>query len=176
MGQRSTSRSISDDDTLVVGQIRGPHGVRGEVRVDPRSDIPGRFVKGAVLHCDGVGPVRIASRRGDDALPIVRFDGFDTREAAETLKDRLLRVSAADARSKAGRGAYLWRDLVGLAVVTPEGRALGTVRDLIRAGGADVLIVASDEKETLLPMIASVVRSVELAAGRIVATPLEDLE
>ena len=175
MGQRSTSRSTSGDDTLVVGQIRGPHGLRGEVRIDPRTDIPGRFARGAVLDCEGVGPVRIVSRRGDDALPIVRFDGFDTREAVETLKDKLLRVATADARKKIAPGAFLWRDLVGLAVVTPEGLALGTVRDLIRAGGADVLVVDATGKELLLPMIASVIRSIDVGSGQIVATPLEDL-
>jgi 16S rRNA processing protein RimM len=176
MGQRSTSRSISDDETLVVGQIRGPHGLRGEVRIDPRTDRPDRFATGEVLDCDGVGPLKIVSRRGAQSEPIVRFAGYETREAVETLKDRFLRVTTADARSKMAPGAYLWRDLVGLDVVTPEGRTLGTVRDLIRAGGADVLIVVSEGTETLLPMIATVIRSIELDAHRIVATPLEDLK
>jgi 16S rRNA processing protein RimM len=160
---------------LVVGQIRGPHGLRGEVRIDPRTDIPGRFARGAVLECEGVGPLTIANRRGAQSEPIVRFEGYDTREAVETLKDKLLRVATADARKKMAPGAFLWRDLVGLAVVTPEGLGIGTVRDLIRAGGADVLVIDAGGKELLLPMIASVIRRVDLGAGQIVATPLEDL-
>ena len=83
MGQRSTSRSINDDETLVVGQIRGPHGVRGEVRIDPRTDIPGRFVAGAVFGCEGVGPLKIVARRGAESEPIVRFEGHETRESVE---------------------------------------------------------------------------------------------
>jgi len=175
MGQRSTSRSISDDDTLVVGQIRGPHGLRGEVRIDPRTDIPGRFARGAILECDGVGPLKIVARRGAQSEPIVRFESYDTREAVEALKDRYLRVHSSDTRSRAGPGAFLWRDLVGLDVVTPDGITLGTVRDLIRAGGADVLVIEAGGKELLLPMIGSVVRSIDVGAGRIVATPLEEL-
>ncbi len=176
MGPRSTSRSISGDDALVVGEIRGPHGLRGEVRIDPRTDVADRFAPGAVLDCDGVGSVTVASRRGDTGQPIVRFEGFETRESVEVLRDKLLRVSRDDARRAIAPGAVLWADLLGLAVEDPEGRRLGTVRDLIRAGGADVLVVIDEaEHELLLPMLDTVVRSIDVAARRIVATPQEEL-
>jgi 16S rRNA processing protein RimM len=174
MGQRSTSRS-TDDDRLVVGQIRGPHGVRGEVRIDPRTDVPGRFHAGAELECDDIGPLRIESVRGEAASPIVRFQGYGTRESAGTLRDKFLHVSRDDAR-RAAKGSYLWADLVGLAVVTPDGASLGTVRDLIRAGASDVLVIEGGERELLLPMVDSVVREIDVAGGRIVATPLEEYE
>jgi 16S rRNA processing protein RimM len=177
MGPRSTSRSISGDDTLVVGEIRGPHGLRGEVRIDPRTDVADRFAVGAVLDCDGVGALTVEVRRGPPEQPIVKFAGYDRREDAEKLNGKLLRVSRAEARKAVGPGAILWADLVGLAVEDPEGHALGTVRDLIRAGGADVLVVTDDAgRELLLPMLDTVVRSVDTAAGRIVARPLEGLE
>jgi 16S rRNA processing protein RimM len=175
MGPRSTSRSISGDDTIVVGQIHAPHGNRGEVRVEPRSDIPGRFRKGAVLDCDGVGPLTITSIRGEPSSRVIHFDGYDTREAAFTLRDRLLRVSREEAR-RAAKGAYLWADLVGLAAVTPDGKALGIVRDLLRTGATDVLVIIDPEGvETLHPMIDSVVRSIDVAERRIVIAPQEHL-
>src|SRR3954471_16963299 len=176
MAPRSTSRSTSaDDDALVVAEIRGPHGIRGEVRVDPRSDVKDRLAPGATLECDGVGPLKIRSRRGPEDRPIIAFEGYETRERAETLKERFLRVSRAEARRAVGQDAVLWADLVGLLVVTPEGEELGTVSELLRAGGADVLVVKGERGERLLPMIDTVVRSVEIETGRIVATPLEDL-
>ena len=70
-GPRSTSRSISEPDGLVVGVIKTPHGVRGEVRVDPRSDVPDRFRVGASLECDGLGALTIRSIRGTPQEPIV---------------------------------------------------------------------------------------------------------
>lgn len=159
---------------LVVGQIRGPHGVRGEVRVDPRTDVEGRLRAGATLDCEGLGPLVIETVRGEKASPIVRFRGYATRPEAERLRDRFLRVSRAEAR-RDSRGSFLWADLVGLAVETPDGRRLGTVRDLIRAGESDVMVVTDDAgRETLLPMIESVVRAVDVAAGRIVAEPQEE--
>src|SRR2546430_17678914 len=80
MGPRSTSRSISDD-ALVVGFILGPHGVRGEVRIDPRTDVADRFRAGAVLECDEVGPLTVAGAPGEAAKPILRFAGYATRAA-----------------------------------------------------------------------------------------------
>jgi 16S rRNA processing protein RimM len=160
---------------LVVGQIRGPHGIRGEVRIDPRTDVTDRFRAGAVLDCEGVGPLTIESARGGAASPILRFEGYGTREAVAGLRDRYLRVSRDEAR-RATSGSYLWADLVGLDVVTPEGARIGTVRDLIRAGASDVLVIDAEGRELLLPMVDSVVREIDVAGRRIVATPLEELE
>jgi len=185
MDQRSTSRSTDvdtalggsrDDEALVVGEIRGPHGMRGEVRVDPRTDIPDRFAPGTVLICDDVGPLTVERIRGEKVQPIVRFVGVNTRAAALRLKDRLLRVARERSRDALAPGSYLWADLVGATVEDPDGDRLGTVRDLLRVGGADVLVVAKDDgPELLLPMVESVVRSIDVATHRIVAIPQEEL-
>lgn len=159
---------------LVVAQIRGPHGVRGEVRVEPRTDVADRLRVGVTLDCEGVGPLTIMSLRGERTSPIVLFQGYTTRPAADGLRDRFLRVPIDEAR-RAAKGAYLWADLVGLAVRTPEGASLGVVRDLIRAGETDVLVVRDDSgTEVLLPMLASVVREIDVAGGAIIVVPQEE--
>ena len=207
-----------------MGVIRSPHGVRGEVRIDPRSDVPDRFHVGAVLACDGVGPLTIRSIRGTPADPIVRFDGYASRPEAEPLRGRFLRVAVDEARRatkgsylwadlvglraetparepigrvtevlragetdvlvvtreaarKAAKGAYLWADLLGLVAETPDGTRLGIVREILRAGETDVLVVRDEgtRAEVLLPALASVVRVVDLAAGRVVVVPQDVL-
>ncbi len=173
MGPRSTSRSISDD-ALVVGFILGPHGVRGEVRIDPRTDIADRFRAGAVLQCDDIGPLTVATVRGEVAKPIVLFEGYDSRVAAESLRRRFLRVARSESR-RATTGGFLWADIVGAQVETPDGTQLGTVRDMLRAGENDVLVVADESgRERLLPMLESVVKVVDIDGGRIVAVPQEE--
>lgn len=162
------------DEGLVVARILGPHGLGGEVRLDPRTDVPDRLRPGAVLLCDGVGPLTMTSLRGETSSPIVRFEGYESRSAADALQGRFLRVSRSEAR-RATEGAYLWADLVGLAAETPDGRPLGVVRDLIRAGETDVLVVGDPGRELLLPMLESVVRSVDVPNGRIVLAPQEEL-
>jgi 16S rRNA processing protein RimM len=160
---------------LVVAQIRGAHGIRGEVRVDPRTDVADRFTPGSTFDCEGIGPLTIASSRGPVEQPIIGFEGYGSRASVDVLRDRFLRVPRDDARRAIATGAVLWADLVGLAVQTPEGAPLGTVRDLIRAGATDVLVIERDGGELLLPMIDSVIKAIDVAAGRITATPLDEL-
>lgn len=176
MEQRSTSKSISSDDPI-VGVVGAPHGVRGEVKVQPRTDVAARFRKGSRLLCDGMGELVIVSVRGAADVPIVRFEGVNTRTDAERIRGRALRVPRAEAR-RAAKGGYLWADLLGLRAETPEGRPLGTVSEVIRAGETDVLVVRAEgsREELLLPAIASVVREVDVAGGRIVVAPQEVLE
>lgn len=161
MARRSTSRSTDED--IVVGVVRAPHGVKGEVKVEPLTDrFEERFRVGSRL-LSAAGPVTVASVRGDPAGPIVRFEGSDDRGAAERLRGEL-RVERAEARKGEG---YLWADLIGKSVVTPDGKPLGTVTDVLRAGGADVLVVG----DLMLPMLESVVREI---GEVIVAVPQEE--
>src|SRR5947209_18585442 len=162
MEQRSTSRSISAEDPI-VGVVGAPHGVRGEVKVQPRTDVAERFRKGSRLSCDGIGELVIASVRGTAEVPIVRFEGHSTRTDAERIRGRTLRVSRAEAR-RAAKDGYLWADLLGLRAETPEGKALGIVSEVLRAGETDVRVVRADRsrEEPRFPAIASVVREVEI--------------
>ena len=162
-------------DGLIVGLIRAPHGVRGEVNVDPRTDVADRIRTGAILQCDGVGPLRVVAVRGLAERPVVRFDGYATRPQAETLQGRFLRVTREEAR-RAASGAYLWADLLGLHAVAPDGSTIGEVREVLRAGETDVLVIGRDgSADLLVPALASVVREVDLAGRRIVVVPQEEL-
>jgi 16S rRNA processing protein RimM len=155
--------------------IRAPHGVRGEVKVESRTDVPARFKKGSRLDCEDVGELVIASVRGPSDVPIVRFDGRTTRADAEKLRGKRLRVSRIDAR-RAAKGAYLWADLLGLRAETPEGQPLGRVNEVLRAGETDVLVIRPERgADLLVPAIASVVRNIDVAAGRVVIAPQETL-
>ncbi|MBU6422672.1 MAG: 16S rRNA processing protein RimM [Chloroflexota bacterium] len=174
MAPRSTSRSTETDRRsadVVVGVVRAPHGIRGEVRVEPMTDRAAeRFRVGSRLTTDRESLV-VASVRGTSDAPIVAFEGVADRSAAERLRDRELRVPRAAARRE---GEYLWDDLVGLETWTVGGERLGEVREVLRAGGADVLVVRDGDREILLPMLESVVREVDLGGGRIVVAPQEE--
>ena len=158
-----------------MGVIKSPHGIRGEVRVDPRSDVPDRFHVGAALDCDGLGRLTIRSIRGTAQEPIVGFEGYASRPEAEPLRGRFLRVGVDEAR-RATKGRYLWADLVGLRAESPAGEPIGQVSDIVRAGETDVLVVTRPEGgDLLVPAIASVVREVDVAGGRVVVAPQEEL-
>jgi 16S rRNA processing protein RimM len=107
----------------------------------------------------------------------VRFEGHATRTDAERLRGKSLRVSRGEAR-RAAKGSYLWADLLGLRAETPQGEVIGSVREVIRAGETDVLVIRADgsRPDLLVPAIASVVREVDVPHGRVVISPQEVLE
>ena len=83
---------------------------------------------------------------------------------------------AVEESRQATKGSYLWADLVGLRAETPAGEPIGAVREIIRAGETDVLVVSREHGgELLVPAIASVVREVDVAGGRVVVVPQEEL-
>src|SRR5207249_11861238 len=149
-------------EDFVAGDGRGAPGVRGGGRAGSGTGVPGRCWKGWRRRCDEAELV-IAPVRGPADVPIVRFEGQQTRADADRLRGKSLRVSRDEAR-RAARGGYLWADLLGLRAETPEGEPLGSVRDVLRAGETDVLVIRPEGSgpDLLVPAIASVVREVDV--------------
>lgn len=159
---------------LVVGRIGHAHGVKGEVSVEVRTDDPDRrYAPGAVLGTDPPdrGPLTVGSVRDHKGRLLVRFDGVTDRNAAEALRGTLLVVDAATAGATED-GEWWDHDLVGLAVVTTDGRALGTVAEVVHVPGAPLLAIAgTGGRELLVPFVAAIVPEVDVAGGRLVVDP-----
>src|SRR5919112_5545086 len=86
-------------DRLTVGRIGKPQGLRGEVTVEVRTDVPEvRFADGSVLLTDPAerGPLTVAGTREQNGRLVVAFDGVPDRSAAELLRNTLLQVDASD--------------------------------------------------------------------------------
>lgn len=178
MARKSTSRSISaagtgDEGTLVVGVIRGAHGVRGELRVAPDTDNPDRLRPGRRVIVDGLGEREIISARGGGERVILTLAGVADQVAAKALAGRALRVAIHEARREAK--GYLWADLVGMAVVDESGAAVGVLEEVLRPGGGDVFVVRrADGSELLLPAIGEVILDVDADARRMTVRPQEE--
>jgi 16S rRNA processing protein RimM len=169
-------------DTVVVGRIGRPHGVRGEVTVEVRTDDPDlRFTPGAVLLTDPAtrGPLTVAGRRWhrEVLLLMVETPGgpVESREAAEELRNTELLVPITDLPELDDPDDFYDHQLVGLAVRLTDGTTLGEVT-AVRHEGADLLVVRRpDEGETLIPFVTAIVPTVDLAGGFVVADPPEGL-
>jgi 16S rRNA processing protein RimM len=159
---------------LVVGRIGHAHGVKGEVSVEVRTDDPDRrYADGSVLATDPPerGPLTVTRVRAHHGRLLVQFDGVDDRDTAETLRGTLLVVDAASAGDTED-GEWWDHDLVGLAAVTTDGRALGEVVDVVHVPGPPLLsIVDGDGREVLVPFVAAIVPEVDVAGGRLVVDP-----
>lgn len=100
--------------------------------------------------------------------PIVRFQGYPDRSAAERLRDTLIEIDEADL-PPLPEGEYYVDDLVGLDVVTIEGEAVGSLTEVLGTGANDVYVVTRPgKKDALIPAIGDVVISVDLEAKRMV--------
>ncbi|MGH2407374.1 MAG: ribosome maturation factor RimM [Candidatus Limnocylindrales bacterium] len=155
-------------EPLAVGRIRGLHGLRGGLRVEVLTDDPERFAPGSVLHVEGdAAPLTVAWCQPDGPGLLLRFAEVPTRPAAEALRDAFL-VADTPAGSLPDGSAW-WHEVVGAAVSTSAGEALGTVADLFRSGGAEVLVVEGGPRgELLVPMVATVVTEFAPQEGRVV--------
>jgi 16S rRNA processing protein RimM len=156
---------------LVVGRIARPHGVRGEVSVEVRTDDPAeRFGAGAVLATDpaGAGPLTVASARWHAGRLLVAFAGVTDRDRAGELRGVWLTVDSADAGSPPGPDEFRDHELIGLDVLTTAGTPVGQVTE-IRHHGQDLLVI--EPGEVLVPFVAAIVPEVNVAAGRLVIDP-----
>ena len=168
----------------MVGRIGRPHGVRGEVTVEVRTDDPDlRFVPGAVLLTDPAsrGPLTVEGTRWHREILLLTIAGIDSREVAETYRNTELLVPVADLPRLEDPEDFYDHQLVGLTARSTDGTALGEVA-AVRHEGADLLVVRRpDGGEALIPFVSALVPTVDVAGGRVViadrpglVTPLPD--
>ncbi|GAB3158045.1 ribosome maturation factor RimM [Micromonospora sonneratiae] len=177
---------------LIVGRIGKPHGIRGEVTVEVRTDEPeARFAAGSVLRTE---PAASAGRQ--DAVPdqgelfkvpdeltveaarwhqgrlLVCFDGIYDRNVAEALRGTLLCVDSAEVAPPSDPDEFHDHQLVGLAVVDRAGEPLGEVARIDHAPASDLLVLRRPGGRTaLIPFVRAIVPEVDLANRRVVVDP-----
>ncbi|SFL83270.1 ribosome maturation factor RimM [Geodermatophilus ruber] len=165
-------------DTVVVGRIGRPHGVRGEVTIEVRTDDPDlRFAPGAVLLTEPAarGPLTVVGRRWHREVLLLQFEGSGSREDAEELRNTELHVPVADLPALEDPDVFYDHQLVGLAARLPDGAPLGEIV-AVRHEGAELLVVRRGEGgELLVPFVAAIVPTVDLAGGFVVVDPPEGL-
>jgi len=159
---------------VVVGRIGRPHGIRGEVTVEARTDEPDeRFAPGAVLSVDGpVSELVVARPHWHSGRLLVSFDGVGDRSAAEALRGLLLHVERSDDETPDDPDEYYDSTLVGCVVQLSDGTHVGDVADVLHLPSQDLLVVRdADDREVLVPFVAAFVPLVDVQARRIVIEP-----
>jgi 16S rRNA processing protein RimM len=164
----SGSPQSGEPEYLVVGLLRRPHGVRGDLLMEVLTDFPERLQVGARLFVGSrYTPAVIDARRPHAAGMIVHLQGVDTPEAAGAYRNQPVYVHSAD-RPRLPEGQYYHHQLIGLAVIDEQDAEIGRLTEILQTGANDVYVVKRpDNTELLLPAIAGVILNVEPAAGRI---------
>lgn len=159
-------QSVGDEQRLVVGLVRGVHGLRGALRVEVLTDNEARFEPGSVLHREGsADPLTVVSSQRDGPGLLVRFREVPDRDAADALRDYYLEATAHE---PLGGDAYYWHEIIGCTVSTADGQPLGKVEDVFRVGEGEVYVVHGPRGEILVPAVGGVISELAPADKRIV--------
>jgi 16S rRNA processing protein RimM len=165
-----------DTIEVVIGRIGKPHGIRGEVTVEVRTDEPDRrFVVGTSVRAERPSgadapwtELTVASTRWHQSTLLVRFEELPDRTTAEAARGLLLHADVPADESPDDPDEFYDHQLVGLAAEDLDGRALGEVTAVLH-GAQDLLQVrAIDGRDALVPFVAVLVPEVDVAAGRVV--------
>ncbi len=150
-----------------------PHGVRGEVTVEVRTDEPDRrFAEGSVLRArepqGGERGLTVCRTRWHQGRLLVSFAELDGRDAAEAARGLVLHVDVPADASPDDPEEFYDHQLVGLAAHDVDGRLLGEVTGLVH-GAQDLLVVRTPGgRDALVPFVAALVPEVDLVGGRVV--------
>ena len=163
---------------VVVGRIGRPHGIRGEVTVEVRTDEPERhFREGSVLllasDVDGPArPVTVARAHWHSGRLLLTLDGIADRNDAETLRGSLLLAERAEDAMPEDPDEYYDSALEGCRVELEDGALVGVVREVVHLPGQDCRAVARERaSEVLVPFVTELVPLVDIHARRIVIAP-----
>lgn len=161
---------------VVVGRIGRPHGIRGEVTVETRTDEPDeRFADGSVLLVDDHADLVVERSHWHSGRLLVSFREIHDRNAAETLRGLIVHVERDASDVPEDPEEYYDSTLQGLRVELPDGTELGTISDVVHVPGQDLLAIDVDGREVLIPFIAAFVPLVDPVGGRVVVSPPEGL-
>lgn len=151
---------------LVVARIGRPHGVRGDVTVEVRTDEPDeRFAVGSVIATDSGGSLLVDGGFWHSGRLVLHFKDVDDRGAAEAIRGTLLVVESDELPDLDDPDEFRDHDLIDLPAVDPTGAPLGTVTGVEHGPGGDMLLVTgADGRTHLVPFVKAIVTAVDARA------------
>lgn len=165
-------------DLVAIAKVAKPRGLKGEVVADSLTDFPERFegLSGviAVLENGEQRDLKIEEHRFQSGRIVLKFAAVDSIEDAEKLRNAEICVAESDAVELETGEFYDWQ-LEGCEVVTVEGKSIGKVREVMRTGGTENLVVESNDRERLIPFAEAICVEVDVEKQRIVIDPPEGL-
>jgi len=164
----------SSDPWILIGRIRGAHGVRGELSVEPLTDFPHRFQQLETVHLgDAHREYAVVSARTRSRI-FLTLQGVTDREQARGLSGVEIWIPREQAISLP-TGEFYADEIIGLIVETTDGETLGPITDLIATGANDVYVVQASGREVLIPAIKDVVKQIDVAGKRVIVELVEGL-
>ena len=176
-----SSPPVEPDDLIAVGVIRKSHGVRGEMSVEPLTETPERFrdlgdVWLVSPDRSEMRPGRLTSARTHKDRALVGLEGITDPESVAPFRNWTIEIHSRDAKALEENEFFI-HDLIGLRMIAPDDRFLGTITDVVEGGGGLLLVVEPPDRPPFeVPFAQSICTRIDPAAGTVVADLPEGLE
>ncbi|HEV8023577.1 MAG TPA: ribosome maturation factor RimM [Candidatus Nanopelagicales bacterium] len=158
---------------VVVGRIGRPHGIRGAISIEVRTDEPDRrLAPGCVVVTDSGVSLRIESSTWHSGRLLLTFEGYTDRTSVEALRGEIISVERDELEEPDDPEEFYDSALVECQVFDTAGETIGIVREVAHLPAQDMLVVdTADGREVLIPFVAAIVPTVDIAERRIVVDP-----
>ena len=166
------------EDLVVIASIVRTRGLKGEVVADLLTDFPERFdgleTVTAVMPNGSRSQLKIDDHWFQNGRVILRFAGFETIEKAEKLRGAEICVPETEAVALEDDEFFDWQ-LEGCSVEHIDGTPIGIVKELLRTGGTELLVVKGEKKDYLVPFAEAICVEVDIENKLIKVDPPEGL-
>ena len=130
------------ENLILVGQVGGAFGVRGEIRITAFTADPLTLVGySPLLKADGSIALTLTGARPDKKGIVARAREITTKEQADALRGLKLHVPR-DRLPEPDEDEFYLSDLIGLEVRDVSSAVLGKVRSVPNFGAGDLLEIA----------------------------------
>lgn len=168
----------SEPILMKLGKILRPHGIRGEVRMLVYTAYPDQIAHIEEVFIgteDDFDTYEVETVRFHRDGVLLKFEGIDDRNAAETLRDLLVLVPI-ELGAPLEEGEYYTYELMGVSVFTDAGEFIGIIEEIWETGANDVFVLRGSQRgEVLIPDTEEVVQSIDLDAQKMIITPIPGL-
>jgi 16S rRNA processing protein RimM len=158
---------MRSESSIIMGQVGGTFGVKGWLKVNSFSRPTDKiidYIPWQLRNTQQTFVVDLVEAKPHGKGLVVRFDGFDDRDAAQELRGMEIVVSRAHLPAPESERFY-WADLEGLLVKNLAGHKLGRIEQMLDAGAADVMVIVGDQRILIPFVMHDTVVKVDLNAG-----------
>ena len=160
-------------EMIKIGRIVNAHGIRGEVRVQPRDADPFFLTQFKTFYLDGKA-VKPTACHVHKSLVLMKLPGVDDMNTALTLKDKVLYIRREDA--KLPEGSFFLADIEGLEVRDAQsGAVLGKVHEVLTLPANNVYVIKGGEREIMVPAVPQFIAETNIEEGFVRVNMMEGL-
>ena len=178
MTEKAQKATEHNEDLIIIARAVRTRGLKGELVADLLTDFPERFDHVSRLFAKTPTGERTTVQLEDHWFQkdriVLKFAGYDSIEAASALVGCEFAVPEAERVTLDDDQYYDW-ELEGCHVETVAGQQVGAVKSVMRTGGVDLLVVENQEKQSLIPMVSSILIEIDKNEKSIVINPPEGL-